>query len=234
MELFVFVLYINVVPAVHMEPDVQVLNKTKFSLIDFNQKYKYTWNAEELNQNDYNETGKIKFSIENWVFQLHPITKVSRWLNRQDYPRLTYRQAFQVLDSDSENGKFSFKQTTKVLARSQFIISIIVVKKQTENLEILYTSTLLSFVPDIRFRGTEAIMTFCRMWNDNTREIVKPEILTSCPCSLESAKMNPNLITDFTCSATEPDCHENVNAYRCFLIKLNHRYVCMYMGDTSI
>jgi len=220
-----------------MEPDVQVfnnMNATKFALVDRDRTYDCTWNTEELNQNDYNETGEIKFSIENWLFQTHPVTNIARWLSRQELHK-SQKHLFQVLDSNIENGTFTFKQTTRTTPRFPFDISIIVVKKQTENLEILYTSTLLSFVPRfINHRGREAIIEFCKFWSDKTTEIVRPEILRSCPCTLESAKMNPNLYTDFTCSATEPNCHENVNAYRCFLIKLNHRYVCMYMGDTSI
>jgi len=204
------------------------MNETRFALIEHNTKYKCTWNTEELNQNDYNETGEIKFFIENWLFETHPVTRVARWVRRRDLPRRAQRLWFQVLGSVTENGTFTFKQTTRLSARIQFDISIIVVKKQTENLKILYTSTLLSFVPDIsRFRGREAIIAYCRLWYHMSNKIVKPE---SCPCTLESAKMDRNLTAGFTCSTTEPDCYENVNAHQCFLKKLDNRYVHMYVN----
>ena len=70
-----------------------------------------------------------------------------------------------------------------------------------------------------------AVKEFCRRWNTITDEIVKVDNLTNCPCTLESARMNPELVVDFTCSATKPDCHENVNAHHCFLKSINQRYV---------
>jgi len=199
------------------------MGKTKFALIERDQIYTCNWNTEELNQNDFKETGNITFSIENWLFLIHPVTKVGRWLRRQDLPRKTPRQWFRVLNRDNKNGNFTFKQTARESAQGQFGISVIVLKKQTENLEIIYTSSLLSFVPQImNFTGREATRQFCINWNAKTKEIVKPENLTKCPCTLESAKMNPNLFTDFTCSATETDCHENLNAHRCFLRKVDN------------
>ena len=167
------------------------------------------------------EANKIKFSIENWLFQI-PRMGDARWLNRQELFRSTIRKQFMVLANGAINGRFSFKQTTKPFAKIQFGLSIVAVKKQTKYLEILYTSSFLSFVPDILgSSGKDAIKEFCHSWNMKTDEIVKPDNLMSCPCTLESAKMNPDLTIDFTCSATEPNCHENVNAHRCFLVSVN-------------
>ena len=211
-------------PAVYKDPDIEVLgniNQTQFALIQHDTVYNCKWDTDDLGGDDFNETepDEIEFSIENWLFQLHPVTNVSRWLPRHELPRRTLREQFTVVKSDHKNGSFYFKQTTNFFARFQFGLSIVAVKKKTENLEILYTSSFLSFVPDV---GSEnATKEICQMWNAKTNEIVKPDNLTSCPCTLESAKMNPDLDVDFTCSATEPDCHENVNAHRCFLVSIN-------------
>jgi len=219
-------LYIIIVPAIHSESEIQVFDdvgETKFTLIEHKKTYKSTWNTEKINRNEFDEVGKMNFSIENWLFQTHQVTNITAWLSRQDLPRPTQRQWFQASEIDSDNGNFSFKQTTRSFAKIRFGISIIVVKKKTENLEIMYTSSLLSFVPNVnQLTGREAIIEFCRLWNTGTDEIVEPKILKRCPCTLESARMDPNLNTDFTCSATEPNCHENVNAHRCYLIKVNN------------
>ena len=214
-------------PAVYKDPDIQVLgntNQTQFALIQRDTMYNCKWDTEDLGGDDFNETepDEIKFSIENWLFQLHPVTNVSRWLPRHELPRKTLREHFKVETNDYNNGSFSFTQTTKSFAKLQFGLSIVAVKKETRNLEILYTSSFLSFVPEILgFNGRDAIKEFCRRWNNRTDEIVESDNLRSCPCTLESAKMNPDLDVDFTCSVTEPDCHENVNAHRCFLVSIN-------------
>ena len=184
-----------------------------------------------MNQNDFNEAGTISFAIENWMFQIHPATNTPRWLPRHELPRHTLRNQFQILQSDSDTGVFSFRQTTKVFARIQFTIHIIAVRKQTENLSILYTSTFVSFLPEILgLSSRNATNEFCRRWNSRTDEIIKADYLTNCPCTLESATTNPDLVADFTCSSMAPGCHENVNAYRCFLKSINQRYVRTYVA----
>ena len=222
------------VPALFDNPDILILddiNRTQFGLIDNDRVYNARWNTDKLNQNDFNETGTISFAIENWMFEIHPVTEIPRWLPRHELPRRTLRSQFQILQSDSDIGVFSFMQTTKSFAKIQFTISIIAVRKQTENLSILYTSTLVSFVPEILgFSSRNAVKEFCRSWNSRTDEIIKADYLTNCPCTLESATTNPDLVADFTCSSTVPGCHENVNAYRCFLKSINQRYVCTYVA----
>ena len=219
-------MYMYAEPAVYEDPDIEVLdniNQTQFALIEHSKVHNCKWDTDDLGEDDFNETepDDISFSIENWLFQVHPLTGVPRWFPRHEFPRQTIRNQFQVTN-DENNGFFSFTQTTKSLAKIQFPISIVVLKKQTENLKILYTSSFLSFVPEILgFSGENATKEFCRRWNVRTDEIVKADNLTSCPCTLESARMNPNLDVDFTCSATNRDCHENVNAHRCFIISIN-------------
>ena len=218
-------MYMYIEPVVYEDPDIQVfdnVNQTQFALIQHDTVYNCTWNVNELGEDDFNETehNNITFSIENWLFQPHPVAGVSRWLPRHELPRQTLRNQFMVTNN-GDNGFFSFKQTTKSFARIQFGLSIVALKKRTENLEILYTSSFLSFVPEILgFSGVGATKEFCRMWNNKTNETVQPDNLT-CPCTLESARMRPDLDVDFTCSATVRDCHENVNADRCFIVSIN-------------
>ena len=222
---YLYILY--TVPPLHKYPDIQILNQTQFGLIEQDTLYNGRWNTHQLNQNNYNESGTIKFFIENWMFRTHPITKVPRWLPHHELPKRIQRLQFQISQSDIHNGSFSFTQTTLPLAIAQFAINIIVVRKQTENLNITYTSSLISFVPKISsgFLGRNEVKEFCRRWISQTNEIVKADDLTYCPCTLESAKMDPELVVDFTCSSIEPDCHENINAHRCFLKWINNTYV---------
>ena len=212
--------YVYTVPALHKEPDIQVLddnNETQFALIEHGKVHNCKWDTDDLGQDDFTET-EPEFSIENWLFLPHPSTQVSRWIPRHS---TNQKDAFTVVTNDPKNGFFSFKQETKAFAKFQFGLSIVAVKKKTENLEIFYTSSFLSFVPNVLGSGRDAIKNFCRDWRDKTVEIIDHNTLISCPCTLESAKMNPLLDVDFTCSATELDCHENVNAHRCFLVSVN-------------
>ena len=198
----------------------------EFFLIEFMKDYNGKWDTDQLNQDDYNETTDINFIIENWVFNIHPVTQVGRWINRKNLQR-RQSELFTVKQQNNSNGSFSFTQSTNAPAKVRFDNSIIVIRKCTKHLEILYTTTFLSFVPKVQgFKDREAIVEYCRQWHINTEDIIKPDDLNSCPCSLDSARIHPDLVDDFTCSPTETKCHENINARRCFLRKLNNRYVC--------
>ena len=218
-------MYIFIVPALHQDPDIEVLdnlNGAEFALIEHSKVYSGKWKTEQLNNNDFNETGEIKYYIENWLFHTHPKTKVSRWINRQELSIGTQRRAFQVMESDMNKGIFTFKQDTQAFLRPNFIIAIVVLRKETANLNLIYTSSFLSFIPKVNGSGIGAIRKFCDMWSDKTSEKIDGTKLKKCPCTLQSAKMDPDLSQDFTCSVTQPDCHENVNAHRCYVLKLNN------------
>ena len=221
-----------------MEPDLKVFdnnNEIEFALIEYDTVYNVKWNAEELNNNDFNESSAIKFSIENWLFQTHPQTKVSRWLPRHEFSRSAQRNQFKAMESDFGKGFFSFKQTTRPLARIQFGLSVVAIRKQTKHLEILYLTSLLSFMPRISgHSGKVATKEFCHQWSTKTDEIVQSDNLKSCPCTLESTEMDPNFEVDFTCSATEQGCRENVNAHRCFLMSIKEMYVSYIIADIQI
>lgn len=204
-------------PLIYKEADIHILdntNQTQFGLrfIEYNRVYNGRWNTDELNRNDYNESGEIKFFIENWI--LHPIDQHGDpyWTRRHEH-------FFRILQSDYDTGLFSFAQIIRFLKRFKFVVSIIAVRKQTQNLNITYTSSLLSFMPNL-----PTIKELCHYWHAKTSEIVEPNDLKSCPCTLESARIDPNLHVDFTCSSTERHCHENLNAHRCFLEGIKYVY----------
>ena len=216
--------YMFAVPALHKQPDIEVLDNVdgaQFALIEHLKVYNGKWKTGELNTNEYNETGEIKYYIENWLFQYHRRERVTRWTSRKALPLRLQREAFILMQSDTDKGTFTFKQNTQTLAKPAFIIGIIVVRKVTENLELMYTSSFLSFMPMIlNASGRKAIREFCSKWSDSPSEKINTE-LKKCPCTLQLAKMDPDLSQDFTCSVTQPGCHENVNAHRCYIMKLN-------------
>ena len=208
---------IYTVPSVYKEPDILITddkNQTQFELIEHGKVYIGKLNAYELNDNEYQESGETKFFIENWLFEKHPRTRVPRWFPHHEYPAVSRRYAFRVLQTDDNNGFFSFKQVTRAPARFQFPISIIAVRKQTQNLNITYTSSFLSFLP----RGL--IKDWCYKWHARTNKNINPDYLESCPCTLVFAIMDPDLSVDFTCSPVKPGCHENINANRCYLKRI--------------
>lgn len=209
------------VPALHRDPDIQILddnNVTEFTLIEHGKTYNGSWNPIHLNQDDYNEGGSITFTVENWIYL---VTNVGRWISRQDLGT-TQKSFFKVIQSRSDNGSFSFMQTTRALRGNQFGVMIILVRKQTKHLNIIYTSSFLSFLPTHLITGGSPVQQFCQKWYQSRfLSDIDSEKLKGCPCTLEAAKMDPTLKLDFTCSPTEPQCHENVNAHRCYLMKLN-------------
>ena len=212
------VLCMCLVPAVHKDPDIQIFDDKNqaVELIKRDIFYNGTWDTEILGNDDFNETdpSKIKFSIEDWLFQNLQNANVFGWIRRKDFSRL--KNQFFVKNNQTK-GFFSFKHSANVFAEIQFGLSVVAVRKQTKNLEIIYPSTFLSFLP---ISGENAFRKYCQMWTTGTKEVIKTDKLKNCPCTLESAKINSNLKTDFTCSSTETDCHENVNAFRCFLMNI--------------
>ena len=171
-----------------------------------------------MNQDTYNEGGEIRFSIQTRAF----LTIIARWVNTQRF--------FKLIQSNISSGLFSFSQRITLARRTKFHINIITLTKLTKNMEIIYTSLLLSFMPRNGFVGRRAIVQFCHQWRLRTDEIIENTSMTCCPVNLESAKVHPYFVEDFTCSATVPDCKENIKAHRCYLKKLiNNTYVFMHM-----
>lgn len=218
-------MYIYIVPALHKKPDLKIsdINKKEleFALIEHNKEYTGKWNVNDLND-EPGEPSEIKFSIVNWIYQIHPLRR--RWILR---PR---QEWFKLLHINTTTGTFSFKHKTRSRGNNHFAfgISIILLIKETENLTIFYTSSLLSFIPKMSTLGSGAISEFCTKWKNYTKETFDSINLLRCPCTMEAAKMDPNLNVDFTCSITHLRCHENVKAHRCYLVKTNKMYVHKY------
>ena len=207
------------VPALHKDPDIQIFDHNQtHTLIEYERLYYGKWNTEDMNQDTYYEGGKIRFSIQAWVFQTHPITRIARW---QSFSESRYlRRRFQVTQSNISSGLFSFLQSSRLSRVTKFHINIITLTKLTKNMEIIYTSLLLSFIPVGRgLVGRAAIVEFCVKWKLTTDEIIENNSITCCPVNLESAKIHPYFVEDFTCSVTVPDCNENIKAHQCYLKK---------------
>ena len=220
----------------YKEPDVHVYDNNNnsqeldFSIIFNDEPYRATWDFEELSKNQFKENGTIDFVIENWSFmKLRRNSDEHIWRKRIRRGRV--ESPFQLLDQDYANGTVAFKQKTNLPAQFRFDISLIVLVKKTKNLNILYTSTILSFVPRM-FSGEDAAIAYCNTWLNESKEVVQRESLQNCPCTMTSVRLDPDFIADPTCSSSVSDCHENVEsktveANRCFLKNVNKSmYVC--------
>ena len=149
--------------------------------------------------------------LENWAF-----LQGRQWIRRRsEFETQSQEPPFQLLDEDYNNGSAKFKQVTNLPRQFQFDVSLVILCKQTKNLNILYPSTILSFVPKL-FSGNNAIFEYCRMWVAQTNDIIISNNLQNCPCTINSVRFDPDFMADPTCS-TGSKCHENVNANRCFI-----------------
>ena len=119
-----------------------------------------------------------------------------------------------------------FTQTRNEFKHSNFDISIVALIKRTKHLNITYTSTLFSFMPE--FSGTDAAdaISYCDRWLKNTPNVSSSK-LNSCPCNLQSIRGDPEFFIDDTCSSSKSllKCHENVGAERCYLKPISEGYV---------
>ena len=174
----------------------------KFAVIENEKTYSATWDSEMLNQDEFEENDTISFSVENWWY----FFKMDLWVRRQV-------TKFEVFETNYTNGSFKFKQLIDRLRTFTFDVSVLVLIKHTKNLDIWYTSTILSFAPK---PSTNSILEYCDSWFKETNELIEVDDLQSCPCNLESVVLDPEFISDPTC-ADGSDCHENVGAVRCFL-----------------
>ena len=202
------------VSAVYKAPELRTMyNETtevKFAIIKYDKIYSATWNSEMLNQDEFEENDTISFSVERWWYFFpidqwtrHPVSK------------------FEMFETDFTNGSFKFKQRTNRRRTFTFDVSVVVLIKHTKNLDIWYTSTILSFAPRLFFASTNSLLEYCDLWFKETNELIKVDDLQSCPCTLESVKLDPEFISDPTCQADGSDCHENVGAVRCFLKRID-------------
>ena len=209
------------VPALYKKPDVKVFNEnsgtdTEFALIEYGTKYTAKWDPELLNVNEFNESGNVSFKFQNWIFGI----ATKNWIDRKKRQR-SQSDFLNIIKNETDKGTVTFTQTINQVSLIKFDMSLLVLIKTTKNLEIHYASSLLSFLPKRGgLTGTKAVINYCQTWHNKTRERLNSAQLTNCPCKMKSVMFNKDFESDPTCSATKTDCHENVDANRCFLKKI--------------
>ena len=177
-------------------------------IIENEKSYRAHWNAEELNKNQFKEKGSITFSVESQLFLKN------KWIKQK---KLQQRQSalFKIVSSDYNDGMMIFKQYTNKPRKFHFKISVIVLVKHTENLNIMYTSAFLFFAPELSgTSGNNVILNYCNLWLMETREIVHPHNLESCYCTEDIVHSDPDFIPDPMCFLNGKSCLEdNVTCY---------------------
>ena len=193
-------------------PDVHIYDdddrELEFALIDNDRLYMARWNSEQVKKDQFKENGTIAFTVENWFFLLG-----RRWLKRGS------RHQFSIRYTDYDNGNVTFVQRINRPRIFQFDISVLVLVKHTKNLNIMYTSSILSFAQRLfgQITGETALLEYCNLWFAGSIENVNSSYLETCPCTMEAVRFDPDFISDPTCSSTSRKCHENVNATVCYL-----------------
>ena len=198
----------------HKAPEVHISDpagEKEFAVIDNLVDYTAIWDSEQLKKDKFKENGTIFFTLENWFYFLG-----KRWRQRGAAQNLF------VVDknADYDKGNVSFRQSANAPKRFQFDISVIVLVKQTKNLKILYTSSILSFAPrlfNVEYTRDAAILQYCNLWFAESIETIDQNDLQTCPCTKDAVTYDPNFISDPTCSATSRKCHENIEADLCYL-----------------
>ncbi|XP_065893780.1 uncharacterized protein [Dysidea avara] len=181
------------------------------------------WNSEQVKKDQFKENGTIAFTVENWFFLLG-----RRWLKRGS------RHQFSIRYTDYDNGNVTFVQRINRPRIFQFDISVLVLVKHTKNLNIMYTSSILSFAQRLfgQITGETALLEYCNLWFAGSIENVNSSYLETCPCTMEAVRFDPDFISDPTCSSTSRKCHENVNATVCYLKRvMNLGQQCCYDGE---
>ena len=206
------------VPVGDKTPDIKIYDdddrEMEFAVIDNEQIYAAKWDHEQLSKDQFNEKGNITWTIENWFF----FSRFSRWLQRSS------RQNAVVIIDNYDNGTFRFRQSINRPRIFQFDISVIVLVKHTKNLKIMYTSSILSFIPKLfsSFTRESALLEYCNLWLTESNELIDHKNLQTCPCTIETLRFDPDYISDPTCSSTSIRiCRENINASYCYLKPLN-------------
>ena len=189
---------------------------TEFALIEHNTNYTAKWDPEILNVNEFDETGDVSLKFQNWIFGVN----LKTWFDRRKR-KGSQADFLDIINNETDKGIVTFKQTRNEFSATKFDMSLLVLIKATKNLEIHYASSFLSFLPKRGgFTGTKAVINYCQTWHNKTKERLNSAQLTNCPCKMKSVMFNKDFESDPTCSATKTDCHENVDANRCYLKKI--------------
>ena len=212
------------VEALYKKPDVKIFKEnsnaeTEFALIEHKRIYHATWDPDILSANEFNEpAGNITFKVENWIFGI----KANDWINRRENRNKLSTPFLELVNvTNIDKGTITFRQNTDQRARFKFDMSLLVLIKKTNNLEIYYSSSFLSFLPKPKaVSGKNVIAGYCQVWHRDTKEKLNSTRLSNCPCTLTSAMFDNDFQADPTCSSTKTDCHENIDASRCYLRKI--------------
>ena len=225
MQLHVIILCIFfVVAAHHKEPEIHIFDdghEKEFSIIEYERHYNATWLTRKLNQDQFNEGGNISYQFRNFHWFDN-----KRWKNRRS-------ALFKHSYANYTEGVVTFMQLSNRLSFGKLDISVVVLIKRTRHLNILYTSTLFSFMSNVGKgkTGAKAIMEYCNIWLTGTPDKVNSSALVSCPCNVQSVQGDPDFEIDDTCPSPRPQlkCHENVGAERCYLQRIAETYVAIYV-----
>lgn len=190
--------------------------EAKFAILHNDAQYTAKWDSDRLNKDQFAENYTINFALENWAFM-----QGKTWIKRRSEVMPGKAEPpFQLINQDYDYGNVIFKQVTDFPRMFQFDTSLVILFKQTKNLNILYTSTILSFVPRL-FSSNPPVLEYCRMWVEQSNEVIQTDKLQNCPCTFNAARFDPDFMADPTCSTAESDCHENVAANRCFITNID-------------
>jgi len=123
--------------------------------------YVAKWNS-QLNKDHFRENGTISFSVEARFFFLG-----RRWIPHG-------RFSFKAFYEDYQNGTISFMQSVNRRRVFGFDVSVLVLIKHTKNLDIIYTSSVLSFLPRSFVLGnyTSDSEVYCNWWFTDSYENV--------------------------------------------------------------
>ena len=210
---FHFYTYV-VQPLQNKPPVIQIFNKNDnsetFSALKYNESYTVKWNFVQLNKVDFNQSGDFTLTLENHLFG----EDLDKWFT----PRI--RGGTFLLDYVNKlQGVATFIQRSSLLRSFHFANRVIVLLKKTKYLTIMYTSSLFTFLS--KPEGL-ALKSYCNLWLNTTKEPVSSNLLTSCPCSVQSIKFDNEYFADTTCLSEESPCHENIGAVSCYVKELNN------------
>lgn len=214
--ILVLMIYIIVVSAHQKKPDIHIFydgQEQELALIENYKTHKASWNILLINKDQFNEGGDITYQLQNWHWVRN------KWINRA-----------RIFTRKSENyseGVVTFSQERKEFAGGRFDIAVLAINKHTKNLNILYTSTLFSFMPSfIKANRSAAVIQYCSRWLKNTTTVLSSNLI-SCPCDVQSVRGDSDFKIDDTCPSLKPKlkCHENVGAEKCFIKQIKETYV---------
>ena len=212
--------YPLVVPALYKKPDLKIFktNDTKYEtiLVEANREYYAMWDPEILDVNELNESCELSL-FQNWIFGLITINglRMKQWFNRA-VRQGNQNRFLKIISNETNRGMISFEHI--INRKLEFDLSLLVLVKKTRNLKINYASTFLSFLYD-----GDTTIEACAKWYQHDKKLAKGH-LSSCPCNMKSAIFDNQYEPDLTCFASKAECHENINANRCYLRRTKKMY----------